>query len=100
MSSEQDDVIVMVDHQEAVVSISVPGVDETIRIPTAWCRTRTKVDDAGVAHVTVKIRADEFHVRPAEPTEVVIRDLPAPVTPEQAFEAQMAEIQERAGHRR
>ena len=98
MNSEQDDVVrVMVDHEEARVSIALPGHDP-ISIPTSWVKVTTKVDDAGTAVVTLKVRADEFHVRPAAPREVTITDLPEPVTPQQQFDAQMRAIQRQAGY--
>ena len=100
MNSEPDsqDVVVMVDHQSGQVSIELPGVEQHIVLPTAWFRVKTKVDEAGMIDVTMKLRADEFHVRPAAPVEVTLTDIPDPVTPGQAFESQLAAIQRQAGH--
>ncbi|WP_411815493.1 hypothetical protein [Gordonia sp. SND2] len=99
MNSEQDDetTIVWIDHASGQITIDYPDLDQ-ICIPTSLVKVKSKVADDGIASITLRFDADELHVRPAPPKDVVITNVPDPVTPEQAYEAQLRTIQRQAGY--
>lgn len=92
-----DDVVaVILDQEAAEIVIHVPE-REPLRLPMGLFRFRVRIGDDGLADLRLRLKADELHLA-APPADEVTITVPDAVTPEQAFNAQMAAIQRKAGH--